>query len=88
MGLAATTLLAPKAFRGQAMALWFLAPSAGNAIAAQVIQSTPDASPAAYFGTIGLIALVFAGAMFALAPWVTRHIRAGADSAEEAALQH
>jgi POT family proton-dependent oligopeptide transporter len=87
VGLAATTLLAPRAFRGQAMALWFLAPSAGNAIAAQVIQSTPDATPAAYFGTIGVVALVFAGAMFALAPWVTRHIRAGADSEAEAALQ-
>ena len=85
VGLAATTLLAPKAYRGQAMALWFLAPSAGNAIAAQVIQSTPDVSPAAYFGVIGLVALVFAGGMFALAPWVTRHIRAGADSESEAA---
>jgi len=87
VGLAATTLLAPKAYRGQAMALWFLAPAAGNAIAAQVIQSTPDVSPTAYFGLIGLVALVFAGGMFALAPWVTRHIRAGADSADEAALQ-
>ena len=44
-------------------------------------------SPAAYFGVIGLVALVFAGGMFALAPWVTRHIRAGADSESEAALQ-
>lgn len=87
VGLAATTLLAPRAFRGQAMALWFLAPSAGNAIAAQVIQGTPEATPAAYFGTIGLIALAFAGGMFALAPWVTRHIRAGADSESEASLQ-
>ncbi|GEK22770.1 peptide MFS transporter [Cellulomonas xylanilytica] len=87
VGLAATTLLAPRAFRGQAMALWFLAPSAGNAIAAQVIQSTPDVGPTQYFGIIGLIALAFAGAMFALAPWVTRHIRAGADSEAEAALQ-
>ena len=55
-----------------------------NAIAAQVIQGPPDA----YFGTIALIALAFAGGMFALAPWVTRHIKAGADSESEAALQH
>ena len=87
VGLAATTLLAPRAFRGQAMALWFLAPSAGNAIAAQVIQSTPDVGPTAYFGTIGLIALGCAAVMFALSPWVTRHIRAGADSESEADLQ-
>ena len=59
-----------------------------NAIAAQVIQGTPDATPAAYFGTIELIALAFAGGMFGLAPWVTRHIKAGADSESEAALQH
>ncbi len=85
VGLAATTLLAPRAFRGQAMALWFLAPSAGNAIAAQVIQSTPDVGPTVYFGTIGLVALVFAAGMFALSPWVTRHIRAGEESQVEPA---
>ncbi|GCD20398.1 peptide MFS transporter [Cellulomonas algicola] len=87
VGLAATTLLAPKAFRGQAMALWFLAPAAGNAITAQLVQATEGASDTAYFGGIGLVALVFAGAMFAIAPWVTRHIRAGAESDAEAALQ-
>jgi POT family proton-dependent oligopeptide transporter len=87
VGLAATTLLAPKAFRGQAMALWFLAPAAGNAITAQLVQATEGASDTAYFGGIGLVALVFAGAMFAIAPWVTRHIRAGAESEAEAALQ-
>ncbi len=88
VGLAATTLLAPKAFRGQAMALWFLAPAAGNAITAQLVQVTEGASDTAYFGGIGLVALVFAGGMFAIAPWVTRHIRAGAESEKEAALQH
>jgi proton-dependent oligopeptide transporter, POT family len=88
VGLAATTLLAPKAFRGQAMALWFLATSAGNAITAQLVQATQDVSDTAYFGWIGMVALAVAGAMFAIAPWVTRHIKAGAESAGEAALQH
>lgn len=88
VGLAATTLLAPKAFRGQAMALWFLAPAAGNAITAQLIQSTEDVSDTLYFGVIGLVALAFAGGMFALAPWVTRHIVAGAETQGEAARQH
>jgi proton-dependent oligopeptide transporter, POT family len=86
VGLAATTLLAPKAFRGQAMALWFLATSAGNAITAQLVQATEDVDDAAYFGGIGLVALVFALVMFALAPWVTRHIREGAESAGESRL--
>jgi len=88
VGLAATTLLAPKAFRSQAMALWFLAPAAGNAITAQLIQSTEAVSDTLYFGVIGLVALAFAGGMFALAPWVTRHIKAGSETTGEAALQH
>ena len=70
------------------MALWFLAASAGNAITAQLIQATEDVSDTAYFGAIGLVSLAFAGGMFALAPWVTRHIKAGAETEGEAALQH
>jgi POT family proton-dependent oligopeptide transporter len=75
VGIAATTLLAPRAFRGQAMALWFLASAAGQAITAQTIQATEGVSDTAYFGGIGLVALVFAGILLLLAPWVTRHIR-------------
>ncbi|MCC2309857.1 peptide MFS transporter [Cellulomonas chengniuliangii] len=87
IGLAATTLLAPEAFRSQAMALWFLAPAAGNAITAQVLTATTGVSETAYFGWIGAIALIPAVAMFALSPWVTRHIKAGAESTREAAIQ-
>jgi len=87
VGLAATTLLAPKAFRGQAMALWFLATSAGNAITAQLVQATADVGDAAYFGGIGVVTLVFALVMFALAPWVSRHIREGAESGGDEALK-
>lgn len=79
VGLAATTLLAPRAFRGQAMALWFLATAAGDAITSQVIGAIPQAGPARFFGWIGAAALVVAGAMALLAPWVTRQIRAGQD---------
>lgn len=75
VGLAATTLLAPRAFQGQAMALWFLAPAAGTAITAQVVQVTEGVSDTAYFGWTGVIALVFAGGLVAVAPWVTRHVR-------------
>ncbi|MFC8733386.1 peptide MFS transporter [Luteimicrobium sp. NPDC057192] len=85
VGLAATTLLAPAAFRSQAMALWFLAPSAGQAITAQLVKATPDVSDTAYFGAIGVVTLALAGILFALAPWVTRHIRS-ADTL--AAVEH
>ncbi|MCC2334826.1 peptide MFS transporter [Cellulomonas wangsupingiae] len=87
VGLAATTLLAPQAFRGQAMALWFLAPAAGQAITAQLITATEGVSRTAFFGGIGLVTLAVAAAMFALAPWVTRHIREGDESDEEVAAR-
>ncbi len=87
VGLAATTLLAPQAFRGQAMALWFLAPAAGNAITAQLVGATQDVPVVTYFGGIGLVALVLAGAMAALAPWVTRHVAAGAETDEDVAAR-
>lgn len=87
VGLAATTLLAPRAFRSQAMALWFLAPAAGQAITAQLITATDGVSRTAFFGGIGGVTLVVAGVMFALAPWVTRHVRAGAESDEEVAAR-
>jgi POT family proton-dependent oligopeptide transporter len=82
VGLAATTLLAPRAFRGQAMALWFLATAAGDALTSQLVGATTTSSPAQFFGWIGVAALVVAGAMAALAPWVTRQISAGQDVAE------
>ncbi len=81
VGLAATTLLAPRAFRGQAMGLWFLAPAAGSAITAQVVQATEGASDVAYFGWTGVVAAVFAVALFAVSPWVRRLIHQ-ADQAE------
>ncbi len=87
VGLAATTLLAPKAFRGQAMALWFLAPAAGQAITAQLITVTEGVSRTAFFGGIGVVTLAVAGVMFALAPWVTRHVREGAETDEEVAAR-
>ncbi len=83
VGLAATTLLAPRAFRTQAMAVWFLAPAAGQAITAQLITATEGASDTAYFGGIGAVALAFAVVLLGLSPWVSRHIRR-ADELEDA----
>ncbi|MBD8080457.1 peptide MFS transporter [Cellulosimicrobium arenosum] len=84
VGIAATTLLAPRAFRGQAMALWFLSNAAGQAVTAQTIEATEGVSDTAYFGGIGAVGLVCACILLLLAPWVTRHIRR-ADELEGAA---
>ena len=82
VGLAATTLLAPAAFRSQAMALWFLAPAAGQAITAQLVSATDDLanSYATYFGTIGVVTLAIAGVFFLVTPWITRRIREGEEA--------
>lgn len=69
------------------MALWSLAPSAGQAITAQLVKATPDVSDTAYFGAIGLATVALAGVLFTVAPWVTRHIRSAdtLDAVEHAA---
>jgi len=73
VGLAATTVLAPRAFLSQMMALWFLAPAAGQAITAQLVQATEDASDTVYFGGLAVVTIVVAFAVYALAPWIRRH---------------
>ena len=74
VGLAATTLMAPQAFRGQAMALWFLAASAGQAITAQLVQFTDGMAPAPFFGGIGAVTLLLAGVIALLGSRVQRYI--------------
>ncbi|WP_328322077.1 oligopeptide:H+ symporter [Kribbella sp. NBC_00382] len=73
VGLAATTLLAPKAFTSQMMALWFLAPAAGQAITAQLVQATEGSSDTAYFGGLAIVTIAFAIVLYFLAPWIRRH---------------
>jgi len=66
-------VLAPRAFLSQMMALWFLAPAAGQAITAQLVQATEDASDTVYFGGLAVVTIVVAFAVYALAPWIRRH---------------
>ncbi len=72
VGLSATTLLAPKAFASQAMALWFLTSAAGQGIAALVIKAMADLSDDVYYYVLGGITLVCAVGLFALVPWTQR----------------
>lgn len=70
VGLSATTRLAPTAFASQAMALWFLATAAGQAVAAQLITAMSGLGDTAYYLVNAAITLVVAAAMLALVPWV------------------
>ena len=83
VGLAARTLLAPRAFRSQAMALWFLAPAAGRAITAQLVSATEDLAESyvPFFGTVGGVTLGLAALFFLVAPRIQRRIVEGEEGA-------
>jgi POT family proton-dependent oligopeptide transporter len=66
VGLSATTVLAPKAFKAQALAIWFMSDSAGQAINALISPFYTSGNEAYYFGTIGFIALLFSAVAFGL----------------------
>lgn len=95
VGLSATTLLAPRAFASQALALWFLASSAGQAVAAQSIKAMAGLPDSTYFLVVGLATIVISGVLFALVPWtrgkmqdVEDRKRHGADEVAAARRQH
>lgn len=72
VGLSTTTRLAPKAFTSQALALWFLASAAGQAIAAQLINAMSGLSNATYYGVLAGMTLGFAAVLWMLVPWINR----------------
>jgi POT family proton-dependent oligopeptide transporter len=71
-GMSATTKLAPVAFAGQTMSLWFLSLALANGIQAQTVKLYDDVSKPAYFGVNGAIAVAAGLAVMALAPWLRR----------------
>lgn len=75
VGLSATTLLAPKAFASQAMALWFLASAAGQGIAALLIKAMASLPDAVYYYVLGGITLLCAAGLFALVPMTQRNMQ-------------
>ncbi|MBM6402013.1 peptide MFS transporter [Phycicoccus sonneratiae] len=74
VGLSATTRLAPTAFASQAMALWFLATAAGQALAAQLITAMDGLGDSAYYVVNGVATLAVAAVMWALVPWIRRRM--------------
>ncbi|WP_369276283.1 peptide MFS transporter [Streptomyces sp. R11] len=71
-GMSATTKLAPAAFTGQTMSLWFLSLALANGIQAQTVKLYDDVSQPACFGVNGAIAVAAGLAVMAAAPWLRR----------------
>ena len=84
VGLSATTLLAPRAFASQALALWFLASSAGQAVGAQSIKAMEGLPDSQYYLVVGGMTLVMSAVLFALVPWTRSKMQDVEDRKREA----
>ncbi len=71
-GMSATSKLAPRAYRSQTMALWFLSLALANGIQAQVVKVYGHVSNPVYFGVNGAVAVAAGLTVIALAPWLRR----------------
>ncbi|WP_030663838.1 peptide MFS transporter [Streptomyces rimosus] len=75
VGMAVTTRLAPRAFHGQTLAVWFCAPAMGAGIGAQLVRYYGKVSDLVYFGATGAAAILLGILIAAMTPWIRR--RAG-----------
>ena len=75
VGLSATTKLAPAAFAGQTMALWFLASSAAQAINSQLVRIYEVVSETTYFGVLGALSILLGIVILFLSPVISRAMR-------------
>ena len=75
VGLSATTKLAPAAFAGQTMALWFLASAAAQAINAQLVRVYEVVSETMYFGVLGALSIVLGIILLFMSPMISRAMR-------------
>ena len=74
IGLSVTTKLAPEAFRAQMMALYFFSVGLGTAMSG-VLAGYYDASREfAYFGILGVVAVVAGAVVFVISPWISRQM--------------
>jgi POT family proton-dependent oligopeptide transporter len=73
VGLSATAKLAPAAFAGQMMGVWYLATSVGDAVGGQLTRLSGTAlTQPAYFLGLGLIAFIAAATMLVASPRLRR----------------
>ena len=75
VGLSATTKLAPQAFAGQTMALWFLASAAAQAINAQLVRIYEVVSETVYFGVLGGLSILIGVIVLLMSPMISRAMR-------------
>ncbi|MCM3723758.1 MULTISPECIES: peptide MFS transporter [Solibacillus] len=75
VGLSATTKLAPAAFAGQTMALWFLASAAAQAINAQLVRVYGIVSETTYFGVLGGLSVVLGVIILLISPIISKAMR-------------
>jgi proton-dependent oligopeptide transporter, POT family len=75
VGLSLSTRIGPALFRSQTIALYYLSISLGSALAGTLAKYYDPSVEGAYFATLGVVALVLAGVLVALAPWVRRAMR-------------
>ncbi|CAJ1500941.1 peptide MFS transporter [[Mycobacterium] burgundiense] len=74
IGLSVTTKLAPEAFRAQMMALYFFSVGLGTSMSGVLAGYYDVAREVAYFGILGSVAIVVGLGVFAIAPWISRHM--------------
>ncbi|MCL8016489.1 oligopeptide:H+ symporter [Streptomyces sp. AS02] len=70
--LTLVSVIAPVAFAGQTMPLWFLSPTLAHGIQAQTVKLCDNVSKPAYFGVNGALAVAAGPAVMAAAPWLRR----------------
>jgi POT family proton-dependent oligopeptide transporter len=71
IGLAVTTQLAPEAFRAQMMALYFFSVGLGTSMSGVLAGYYDAAHELAYFGIIGVVAIVAGVVVLAISGWVS-----------------
>jgi POT family proton-dependent oligopeptide transporter len=72
VGLAASTRLAPAAFRSQMVALFFLSVAVGTATSGVLARYYSERHEVAYFGSLGLVAVALGAVLWAASPRIRR----------------
>ncbi|MDY7085598.1 MAG: peptide MFS transporter [Actinomycetota bacterium] len=72
VGLSLSTKLAPDAFRTQMVALFYLSVALGTALSGTLAGYYSEDHEVAYFGILGLIAVILGGVLLTLAPLLRR----------------
>ncbi|MFV8051776.1 peptide MFS transporter [Mycobacterium sp. 48b] len=72
IGLSVTTKLAPEAFRAQMMALFFFSVGLGTAMSGVLAQHYDPAHEFAYFGVLGVVAILVGVLVLLMSPRISR----------------